>query len=168
MKQILTIAFILILPCLSSAQTGFKIFFDGIPGPIWGGPYHQWFDAESMNYKLTQSGTMQLGGGSGAGKATSEDIKLTMKPSKTSDMLNYRCRGLVIPTVRIAALNHSSVMKYYDLEDVIITSYELRTDENGKLIEEIWLDFAKISAYDGPEHSNGTAFKWNFPANVPH
>lgn len=165
MKQILTIAVFLTLPFLCSAQTGFYIQFEGINGPKWGGPFHQWFEAESMDYKLTQSGTTHMGGGSGAGKVTGEDMKITMNPTNTTQLQQYVCNGRHLNFVRIAAVHHSLVMKYYYLEDVMITSYELRTDENGKLIEEIWLDFSKVKAFHGPEN-NGTPFKWDFPRNT--
>lgn len=133
-------------------------------------------DVLSWNWGMSQSGTGHIGGGSGSGKVSVQDVTLTKYVDKSSPNLMLACcNGKHYPeallTVRKAGENPLEYLKI-KMTDVLISS--VSTGGSGgedRLTENVSLNFVKVEVTYTPQTSKGTAgtavaMKWDIAKNI--
>ncbi|XLY88254.1 Hcp family type VI secretion system effector [Ectopseudomonas mendocina] len=137
-------------------------------------------EIEVLNWSwgMSQSGNMHTGTGGGAGKVSIQDLSLTKYVDKASPNLMMHCSsGKHVPkvtlTVRKAGGDAQVEYLIINLEEVLISS--LSTGGSGsddRLIENITLNFAKVTVDYQPQKADGTKdggpikYGWNIRSNV--
>lgn len=114
----------------------------------------------AWSWGMSQSGSMHMGPGGGAGKANIQDFSFTKYMDKASPNLAFHCCkgshfGNALLTVRKAGGNP---LEYYKLEltEVLITSIGLGgSGGEDRLTENITLNFAKWKVTYQPQNSKG-------------
>ncbi len=137
------------------------------------------FDILSFEFGASQSGTMHMGSGGGAGKAQFGDITI-MAYSVPGDVafLNLLATGDHKDKMTLKLFksgNNSTPYLEYVLTNVMITSYSqgfAYGDE--KPMSTYTLNFAEIDVKHIPQNNDGNLdtktakeFKWNIPENKP-
>jgi type VI secretion system secreted protein Hcp len=133
-------------------------------------------DVLSWSWGLSQSGTMHMGGGGGAGKANFQDISMVKYIDKASPNLMYAVSsGKHYPeallTVRKAGENAIEYLKI-TMQKVLISS--ISTGGSGgedRLTENVTLNFAAVKVEYSPQKEDGSAdaairYGWNIAENV--
>lgn len=137
-------------------------------------------EIEVLNWSwgMSQSGNMHTGTGGGAGKVSIQDLSLTKYVDKATPNLMMHCSsGKHVPkvtlTVRKAGGDAQVEYLIINLEEVLISS--LSTGGSGsddRLIENITLNFAKVTVDYQPQKADGTKeggpikYGWNIRSNV--
>lgn len=137
-------------------------------------------EIEVLNWSwgMSQSGNMHTGTGGGAGKVSIQDLSLTKYVDKSTPNLMMHCSsGKHVPkvtlTVRKAGGDAQVEYLIINLEEVLISS--LSTGGSGsddRLIENITLNFAKVTVDYQPQKADGTKeggpikYGWNIRSNV--
>lgn len=137
-------------------------------------------EIEVLNWSwgMSQSGNMHTGTGGGAGKVSIQDLSLTKYVDKASPNLMMHCSsGKHVPkvtlTVRKAGGDAQVEYLIINLEEVLISS--LSTGGSGsddRLIENVTLNFAKVTVDYQPQKADGTKdggpikYGWNIRSNV--
>lgn len=137
-------------------------------------------EIEVLNWSwgMSQSGNMHTGTGGGAGKVSIQDLSLTKYVDKASPNLMMHCSsGKHVPkvTLTVRKAGGDSQVEYLiiNLEEVLISS--LSTGGSGsddRLIENVTLNFAKVSVDYQPQKADGTKdggpikYGWNIRSNV--
>lgn len=137
-------------------------------------------EIEVLNWSwgMSQSGNMHTGTGGGAGKVSIQDLSLTKFVDKASPNLMMHCSsGKHVPkvtlTVRKAGGDSQVEYMIINLEEVLISS--LSTGGSGsddRLIENITLNFAKVTVDYQPQKADGTKdggpikYGWNIRSNI--
>ncbi|MBZ9664112.1 type VI secretion system tube protein Hcp [Pseudomonas sp. LMG 31766] len=137
-------------------------------------------EIEVLNWSwgMSQSGNMHTGTGGGAGKVSIQDLSLTKFVDKATPNLMMHCSsGKHVPkvtlTVRKAGGDAQVEYLIINLEEVLISS--LSTGGSGsddRLIENITLNFAKVTVDYQPQKADGTKdggpikYGWNIRSNV--
>ena len=137
-------------------------------------------EIEVLNWSwgMSQSGNMHTGTGGGAGKVSIQDLSLTKFVDKASPNLMMHCSsGKHVPkvtlTVRKAGGDAQVEYLIINLEEVLISS--LSTGGSGsddRLIENITLNFAKVTVDYQPQKADGTKdggpikYGWNVRSNT--
>jgi type VI protein secretion system component Hcp len=104
------------------------------------------FESNAIYFGAFQSGTMNVGGGGGAGKVSIEDIGLIRNPDSFSPNLFLYCasgKHFNGVTIEVFGINGSTFMRI-TMENVVVTSYRIDTSGNETPREEISLNFAKV------------------------
>lgn len=133
-------------------------------------------DVLSWSWGLSQSGTMHISGGGGAGKVSVQDLSFTKYVDKSSTNLMLACcNGKHYPeallTVRKAGENPVEYIKV-TMTDVLITG--VSTGGSGgedRITENVMLNFAKVKVEYTPQKPDGSAdaamdMGWNIEENV--
>lgn len=124
-----------------------------------------WFDLQSCGLAVSQSGSMALGGGGGTGQASFSDVPITTFVGKSTPELFLKCAtGKHFPKaeiiIRKAGDNPMDYLKI-ELEDVMITNYNMSPGHGGDLAVENWsLDYAKVSYSYNPQDNQGNPTGW--------
>jgi len=137
-------------------------------------------EIEVLNWSwgMSQSGNMHTGTGGGAGKVSIQDLSLTKFVDKASPNLMMHCSsGKHVPkvTLTVRKAGGDSQVEYLiiNLEEVLISS--LSTGGSGsddRLIENVTLNFAKVTVDYQPQKADGTKdggpikYGWNIRSNV--
>ncbi len=137
-------------------------------------------EIEVLNWSwgMSQSGNMHTGTGGGAGKVSIQDLSLTKYVDKATPNLMMHCSSgkhvaKVTLTVRKAGGDAQVEYLIINLEEVLISS--LSTGGSGsddRLIENITLNFAKVTVDYQPQKADGTKeggpikYGWNIRSNV--
>lgn len=137
-------------------------------------------EIEVLNWSwgMSQSGNMHTGTGGGAGKVSIQDLSLTKYVDKATPNLMMHCSsGKHVPkvtlTVRKAGGDTQVEYLIINLEEVLISS--LSTGGSGsddRLIENITLNFAKVTVDYQPQKADGTKdggpikYGWNIRSNI--
>ncbi|MCW1935286.1 MULTISPECIES: Hcp family type VI secretion system effector [Pseudomonas] len=137
-------------------------------------------EIEVLNWSwgMSQSGNMHTGTGGGAGKVSIQDLSLTKYVDKASPNLMMHCSsGKHVPkvTLTVRKAGGDSQVEYLiiNLEEVLISS--LSTGGSGsddRLIENVTLNFAKVTVDYQPQKADGTKdggpikYGWNIRSNV--
>ncbi len=135
-------------------------------------------DVLSWSWGMSQSGTMHVGGGGGAGKVHVADLNFTKWMDKGStDLMLACCKGTHIPkAVLVVRKAGGSPVEYLTItmEEVLIAS--VSTGGSGgedRLTESVSLNFAKVKVkYIEQTAEGGEGDKpemaWNIQANVTY
>jgi type VI secretion system secreted protein Hcp len=135
-------------------------------------------DVLSWSWGLSQSGTMHMGTGGGAGKVAVQDLSFTKYSDKASPPIMGACtKGTHIDkavlTVRKAG--GDDPLEYYKitLEGLLVSSYS--TGGSGgeeRFTEHVSLNFEKFHVEYQPQNAKGAKeggvveTKWNIPGNA--
>jgi type VI secretion system secreted protein Hcp len=149
---------------------------EGIDGESKDKSHKNEIDVLSWSWGASQSGTMHLGGGGGAGKVNVQDLTITKYFDKSStNLFKNVCNGRHIPeavlTVRKAGENPLEYL-IITMEDILISS--VSTGGSGheeRLTENVTLNFAKVSVKYTPQRPDGSAdgaleSGWNMEENI--
>ncbi|MDP9939125.1 Hcp family type VI secretion system effector [Ectopseudomonas alcaliphila] len=137
-------------------------------------------EIEVLNWSwgMSQSGNMHTGTGGGAGKVSIQDMSLTKFVDKATPNLMMHCSsGKHVPkvtlTVRKAGGDAQVEYLIINLEEVLISSLSTGGSGNDdRLIENITLNFAKVTVDYQPQKADGTKeggpikYGWNIRSNV--
>ncbi|MGH9369721.1 MAG: Hcp family type VI secretion system effector [Thermoanaerobaculia bacterium] len=157
------------------AQTDFFLKLDGVPGESADDKHKGEIDVESWSWGATQAGTMDRGGGGGAGKIQMQDFHFVMKVNKATPKLMLACaKGEHIPNaVFVARKAGGKQEEYLNLKfgDVMVSSYQTGGSV-GQVIpmDQISLNFSKIEMeYKEQQKTGGTTGPvkagWDVKAN---
>ncbi|MEM9220868.1 MAG: type VI secretion system tube protein Hcp [Pseudomonadota bacterium] len=127
----------------------FFLKLEGIKGESKDSKHKDEIDVLAWSWGVTQSGTMHLGGGAGAGKANAQDLTITKYVDLSSPVLARFCasgkhvsKGDFV--VRKAGDKPLEYMKI-KLTDVLISSYQTGgSGSDERITESVSLNFAKI------------------------
>ncbi len=133
-------------------------------------------DVLAWSWGASQSGTMHLGSGGGAGKVAVQDLSVTKYVDSSSHILLKHChKGTHIEegtlTVRKAG---GTPLEYIILKMRKIIVASVSTGGSGgedRLTENVTLNFGEFDFAYTPQNPDGTGaaakeFKWNIPGNV--
>lgn len=137
-------------------------------------------EIEVLNWSwgMSQSGNMHTGTGGGAGKVSIQDLSLTKYVDKATPNLMMHCSsGKHVPkvtlTVRKAGGDAQVEYLIINLEEVLISSLSTGGSGNDdRLIENVTLNFAKVTVDYQPQKADGTKeggpikYGWNIRSNV--
>jgi type VI secretion system secreted protein Hcp len=158
------------------AANDYFLKLDGITGESNDSKHKGEIDVLSFSFGETQSGTMGVGGGAGAGKVQMSDFSFTARTSKASPQLFLHCaQGKHIKqatlTVRKAGQAQQEYIKL-KLTDVLISSYAIGGVEGDERPADTFsLNFVKIAfdyfaqKADGSLDA-GTHAGWDLKKNV--
>ena len=132
----------------------------------------------SWSWGLSQSGTMRMGTGGGAGKVSVQDLSFTKYSDKASPPIMAACTkgthiAKAVLTVRKAGGDNP--LEYYKitLEGVLVSSFS--TGGSGgeeRFTEHVSLNFEKFHVEYQPQNAKGAKeggvveVKWNIPGNA--
>ncbi|MCL4163521.1 UNVERIFIED_CONTAM: hypothetical protein GTU68_007375 [Idotea baltica] len=148
---------------------------DGIEGESMDDTHLNEIDVLAWSWGLSQSGTMHIGGGGGAGKVNVQDISITKYFDKASAPLMQACMsGLHIPEVSLVVRKSGGEQLEYIIikfTEVLVSS--LSTGGSGgedRLTENLSLNFAKVETIYKPQSGDGTVGAdvtsgWDIQAN---
>jgi len=154
---------------------------DGIDGEVSASTgFEKWIEVMSFSWGESNAGTSASGGGGGAGKVSFQDLHFTTGLSKASPLLFLKCAtGEHIATGQLvcrkaggdaSGANGGSVFLKYELEDVIISSFQQAGAEQGddRPAEDVSLNFTKIEfIYTPPDGTSPVEAGWDVRANSP-
>ena len=137
-------------------------------------------EVEVLNWSwgMSQSGNMHTGTGGGAGKVSIQDLSLTKYVDKATPNLMMHCSsGKHVPkvTLTVRKAGGDSQVEYLiiNLEEVLISSLSTGGSGNDdRLIENVTLNFAKVTVDYQPQKADGTKeggpikYGWNIRSNV--
>ena len=135
-------------------------------------------DVLAWSWGMSQSGTMHMGTGGGAGKVSVQDLSFTKYSDKASPPIMAACTkgshiDKAVLTVRKAG--GDTPLEYYKitLEGVLISSFS--TGGSGgeeRFTEHVSLNFEKFHVEYQPQNAKGAKeggvveVKWNIPGNA--
>jgi type VI secretion system secreted protein Hcp len=147
-----------------------------IKGESLDNTYKEWIDVLAWSWGMTQSGTMGLAGGGGAGKVNMQDISFTKYVDKsTSNIMLKCCNGKHYPEAKLICRKAGETPVEYlkiTMTDVLISSYQ--TGGSGgedRVTENVTMNFAKVKVDYTPQKADGSAdatitYGWDVKANV--
>ena len=132
-------------------------------------------DVLAWSWGVNQSGSMHVGGGGGAGKASFHDVHFTHHVDKASPVLLKTCAVLehikeAQLTVRKAGKSPQEFL-IIKMNDIIVTSVQPSGNGgDGGLVENVALQFAKVDVEYKPQKADGSLdagihFKYDIKAN---
>lgn len=163
MKKLNILVAMLLLATVSfSQQEGIVLEVDG-PG---GG------DAPILAYSggISNSGTLHMGGGGGAGKANFQDISVTMVSSILSmAFLKSTAQGTHFPEMRLKFYSNTKKLYYQiTIQEVLVSSVSFGSSCGSNpcadQTENVSFNFAKIKWED---FINNTSYGYNIASNTP-
>jgi type VI secretion system secreted protein Hcp len=153
------------------------IKIDDVKGESRDKSHKEEIDILAWSWGLSQSGSMHVGGGGGAGKANVQDLSFTHYVDKSSPHLMLACCNgkhykEATLTVRKAGENPVEYIKV-KMSPVMITS--ISTGGSGgedRLTENVTINFGKVELEYQPQKQDGTKdggpvpMGWNIEENV--
>jgi type VI secretion system secreted protein Hcp len=128
----------------------------------------------SWSWGVAQTGTMAVGAGGGAGKASFSDITFTHNVDKASpNLLKYCASGKHIPDATLTARKAGGEQQEYlvvKLTDVLISNVQSSGSAGGDLSEIVSLNFSKVELEYKPQKADGSLdaglfFKYDLKQN---
>jgi type VI secretion system secreted protein Hcp len=132
------------------AAVDYFLTIEGVPGESKDPKYKGGIDALGYSWGASQMGTVQVvGGGGGVGKPELEDLIVVARTSKASPLLMLACASGQHLKSAVLTCRHGGPKPreflVIELEDIIITSYEVGGSEDEFPSEEISFTYAKIT-----------------------
>jgi type VI secretion system secreted protein Hcp len=155
--------------------TDYFLKIDGIDGESEDAKHKGDIDLLSWSWGASQTGTMQTGGGGGAGKVSMQDFHFGMKVNKATPKLILHCaNGKHIPkAVLVCRKAGEKQLEYlkYTFTDVLVSSYNTGGSSGDEIPhEQVSLNYAKMEIEYKEQQKDGTlsgAVKsgWNLKTN---
>ncbi|SRR5712691_9657080 len=158
------------------AAVDYFLKLDGIDGESSDAKHKGEIDLMSWSWGATQSGTMEYGGGGGAGKVKMHDFHFVMRHSKASPKLMLACASgehikSGILTCRKAGKEQQEFLKIV-FSDLLVSSFQTGGSNSSDVVpqDQVTLNFAKIEHEYKEQKADGTlsgAIKagWNLKEN---
>lgn len=134
-------------------------------------------DIVAWSWGMSQSGSMHVGGGGGAGKASVQDLSITKYIDKSStDLMKAACSGTHFKNAKLIVRKAGGTPLEYliiTMDMVLVTS--ISTGGSGgedRLTESVTLNFAKVKVQYQPQKEDGTKdggvleMGWDIAENV--
>ena len=148
---------------------------DGVNGESKDKVHGKEIDVLSWAWGMSNSGSAHVGGGAGSGKVNVQDVTVSKYVDSSSPKLMLACcngahYASALLTVRKAGGNPVEYIKL-KLEQVLIAGIGTGGSQNDdRLIENLILNFAKVSMDYTPQDAKGAAgtaipFAWDIAAN---
>jgi type VI secretion system secreted protein Hcp len=156
------------------AAVDFFLKIDSIDGESLDSKHKGEIELDSFSFGATQSGTLAVGGGAGAGKVQFQDLHFVTKTSKASPKLLQACANgkHIIKATLIARKAGEQPHEYLKitLSDVLISSYSVNGDGIIGAVDSSGMAFAKIDYAFTPQTPTGAAgtpvsIGWDVRAN---
>ena len=152
------------------AAVDYFLKIDGIEGESQDDKHEGEIDIESFSWGATQSGTIAVGGGGGAGKVSMQDFHFAMGVNKATPILFLACAQgdhikNAILTCRKAGKEQQEFLKI-TMSDVLVSSFQTGGSGAGDVVptDQISLNFAKIEVeykeQDATGKLMGSTKKW--------
>jgi type VI secretion system secreted protein Hcp len=152
------------------AAVDYFLKIDGIEGESQDNKHKGEIDIESFSWGATQSGTIAVGGGGGAGKVSMQDFHFAMGANKATPILFLACAQgdhikNAILTCRKAGKEQQEFLKI-TMSDVLVSSFQTGGSGAGDVVptDQISLNFAKIEVeykeQDATGKLMGSTKKW--------
>ena len=143
------------------------IKIDDIKGESSDDKHKDQIEVLSWSWGVTQSGTMHMGTGGGAGKVNVHDLTFTKLVDKaTPNLIRYACNGKhlgsALLTVRKAGGTALEYVKI-TLSDLIVTSVSLGGTGGVMLSETVTLNFNKVKFEYVPQKTAGGGGEGSIP-----
>ena len=155
-----------------------KIEGPDVEGETMDSQHQDEISVDAWSWGMTQSGTMHVARGGGAGKASVQDITIMKMADKaTPNLMQHCCKGTQFETVTLVcrkAAGDGGQLEYFKIEmkPVIITSVSANGaggDEN--IAESVTLNFGQYTVTYVPQDNDGSALPevgpigWNMQTN---
>jgi len=150
---------------------------DGVDGEAQDKSHGKDIDVLAWSWGMSQSGSTHIGGGSGAGKVSVQDLSVTKYIDKSSPVLMMACsNGKHFKNAKLTVRKAGETALEYiiiEMTDVIITS--VSTGGSGgedRLTENITLNFGSVKLDYQPQKNDGSKdggaikYGWDIAANV--
>jgi type VI secretion system secreted protein Hcp len=144
------------------AVVDYFLKLDGINGESTDSKHKGEIDILSWGWGATQSGTMSIGGGGGAGKVAFSDMHFAMKMNKASPKLALACSsGEHIKNAQLTCRKAGKEQQEYlviKLAEVLVSSYQTAGGggDNPIPTDSFSFNFAKIEMEYKEQKSDGT------------
>ena len=151
------------------------IKLDGVEGEAKDDKHKGWIDVLAWSWGMSQSGTMHMGGGGGAGKVNVQDLSFTQYIDKsTADIMIHNASGKHYPKANLVVRKAGDKPLEYlkiELKNVLISS--ISTGGSGgeeRLTENVTLNFETVKVEYTPQKDDGgggavQTFGWDIGAN---
>ena len=154
----------------------FLLKIDGVDGESKIKGHENEIDVLSWSWGMSQSGTMHVGGGGGAGKVDVQDLSLTKFVDKSSPrLIKMCCDGKHSKeALLIARKAGAEALEYFKIKmsGVLVTSVNTGGSQGeDRLTENVSLNFAKVEVGYTPQMADGSGdaeitIIWNIEQNV--
>lgn len=136
------------------------IKIDGIGGESEDHKYKGEIDILAWSWGASNSGTMHIGGGGGAGKVNAQDLSFTKWVDKSSPVLMEKCfTGKHIAKANLIVRKAGEEPVEYlkiDLKDILVTSVQTGgSSGEERLTENVTLNFAHVKYIYHPQDIKG-------------
>jgi type VI secretion system secreted protein Hcp len=141
--------------------TDFHLQIGDIKGESTHDKHKEWIDVLSFSWGATQQGTMEFGGGGGAGKVSYQDFHFTMLINKATPKLIEACStGEHFPKAIFSARKAGKEQHEYlkiTFSDVIVTSYQTGGGSGSEIpTESVSLGFSKVEVEYKEQKADGS------------
>jgi type VI secretion system Hcp family effector len=151
--------------------------FDGIKGESSDLKHKDSIEILAYSWGVSQTGAAK-GNGTGTGKVNVQDLSFTTRISKASPLLSLRAAtGEHIKSAQLLVRKQGNEQKEFlsfDMQDTLISSYNVKGLDNTQPSESISLNFAKIEVkytpaeVAGAPSSTPVKYKWTIPSNAKY
>lgn len=158
----------------AAAIDTYFLHLDGIDGESTTIGHEKWISILSFSLGASNPSAFPTGGGSGSGKVSFSDLSMVKEVDVSSvSLLKYLATGKHIAkaTLDIVSSATKSSQPYlrYDLQDTLVTSYQISGGSGGNPIESFSLNFGRIEFEYftmKPDGSLGPPVKFGYDLNT--
>ena len=144
------------------AKSDYFLKLDGIEGESIDDKHSKEIEIGSFSWGVSQLGYGATGGGSGAGKASVQDLHITKDVEKSSpNLAKYCANGKHIATATLTLRKAGEDAQEYvvfTLSQVLVSSYQISGSGHGGIVpqEQVSLNFQKIQYDYLPQKGTGS------------
>jgi len=167
MKTVIT-AVLLLLLCAASAHVNAAGFikFDGVDGESTDKEHQGWINLESFNWSMNQP-AQATGQSRRRGAVIVEDLSFSKELDIASPRLaEYLANGRVTSLVQLHLTRSTDrgeeVYLRYELTNVLISSYEISWEGEGRPVENVTFNFEEIVMSYAPDEGDPVEWSWDF------
>ena len=132
---------------------------DGIPGESVDAKHKDEIDVLAFSWGVSQAGGVSSGGGDASGKAAFDDLLVVARMSKASPLLWLAgASGTHIKTAVLTCRRGGKSAHEFltiTLSDVVVTSYELDSSDDGPPLDQIAFSSARVETRYTPADKTG-------------
>jgi type VI secretion system secreted protein Hcp len=132
----------------------------GIAGESTDAKHKGWIDVASWTWGESNSGTLAVGGGGGAGKVQMQDFHFTTRVSKASPALFLACaNGQHLKEAKLAAVKAGAMQHEFltwTFSDVLVSSYQTGGASGDEVNDQVSLAFGRIKVEYKAQKADGS------------